>query len=112
MSKQLDDLTNVPARAEAIRPFKIEVPEAVLVDLRERLARTRWPDQIPGTGWDYGTELAYLRQLCETWRTAYDWREHETALNRWPQFTTDDRRRSASTSSTRSRSTRTRSRCS
>src|SRR4029453_4365053 len=74
--------------SDAIRPFKIEVPDAVLADLRERLARTRWPDQIPGTGWEYGTELAYLKQLCESWRTSYDWRQHEAALNRWPQFET------------------------
>jgi microsomal epoxide hydrolase len=74
--------------SEAIQPFEIEVPEAVLADLRERLARTRWPDQIPGTGWEYGTELAYLKELCETWRTSYDWRRHEAALNRWPQFET------------------------
>jgi pimeloyl-ACP methyl ester carboxylesterase len=80
-------LKNVPA-SESIRPFKIEVPDAVLADLRERLARTRWPDQIPGTGWEYGTELAYLKQLCESWRTSYDWRAHEAALNRWPQFET------------------------
>jgi microsomal epoxide hydrolase len=73
---------------EAIRPFKIEVPDAALVDLRERLARTRWPDQIPGSGWDYGTDLAYLKELCESWRTSYDWRKHEAALNRWPQFET------------------------
>ena len=76
-------MTNVP-----VRPFKIEVPDAVLADLRERLGRTRWPDQIPGTGWEYGTELAYLQQLCESWRTTYDWRKHEAALNRWPQFET------------------------
>jgi microsomal epoxide hydrolase len=74
--------------SESIRPFKIEVPDAVLADLRERLARTRWPDQLPGTGWEYGTELAYLKQLCESWRTTYDWRQHEAALNRWPQFET------------------------
>jgi len=74
--------------SDAIRPFKIEVPDAVLADLRERLVRTRWPDQIPGTGWEYGTELAYLKQLCESWRTSYDWRKHEAALNRWPQFET------------------------
>jgi microsomal epoxide hydrolase len=83
MNEQLEDLKNVP-----VRPFKIEVPDAALADLRERLARTRWPDQIPGTGWEYGTELAYLKELCETWRTRYDWRAHEAALNRWPQFTT------------------------
>ncbi len=75
--------------AQAIRPFKIEVPEAALVDLRERLARTRWPDQIDGTGWDYGTELAYLTKLCDYWRSEYDWRAQEALLNRWPQFTTD-----------------------
>ena len=74
--------------SESIRPFKIEVPDAVLADLRERLGRTRWPDQIPGTGWEYGTELSYLRELCEMWRTSYDWRKHEAALNRWPQFET------------------------
>jgi microsomal epoxide hydrolase len=89
MTKQVDLSTNVPASASSeIRPFRIEVPDAVLADLRERLARTRWPDQIPGTGWEYGTELAYLKSLCETWRTRYDWRRHEAALNRWPQFTT------------------------
>ncbi|MGH7286714.1 MAG: epoxide hydrolase family protein [Myxococcota bacterium] len=74
--------------SEAIRPFKIEVPDAVLEDLQARLARTRWPDQIPGTGWEYGSELAYVQQLCESWRSSYDWRKHEAALNRWPQFTT------------------------
>ncbi len=77
-----------PPAGEGIRPFKVEVPEAVLVDLRERLARTRWPDSLPGAGWDQGTDLAYLQALCETWRTRYDWRKHERALNRWPQFTT------------------------
>ncbi len=75
--------------AHAIRPFKIEVPEAAVADLRERLLRTRWPDQIDGAGWDYGTELATLKRLCEHWRTQYDWRAQEAALNRWPQFTTD-----------------------
>jgi microsomal epoxide hydrolase len=74
--------------SDAIRPFRIEVPEAVLADLRERLARTRWPDSIPGSGWEYGSDLAYVQALCETWRTSYDWRRHEAALNRWPQFTT------------------------
>jgi pimeloyl-ACP methyl ester carboxylesterase len=74
--------------SDAIRPFEIEVSDAVLADLRERLARTRWPDQLPGAGWEYGTELAYLKSLCETWRTAYDWRAHEGALARWPQFET------------------------
>ena len=78
-----------PAQAAAaVTPFRIAVPEAVLTDLRERLARTRFPDEIEGSGWTYGTNLAYLRELVEYWRTDYDWREHEERLNRFPQFTT------------------------
>jgi epoxide hydrolase len=72
-----------------IRPFRVEVPDAVLEDLRDRLARTRWPDQIPGSGWGYGTDLAYLRELCEYWRTGFDWRAQEDRLNRWPHFLTE-----------------------
>src|SRR5262249_28790595 len=74
--------------SDAIRPFKIEVPEAVLADLRERLARPRWPQQIPRTGWGYGPGLGYLKQLSGTGRASHDWRKHEAALNRWPQFET------------------------
>ena len=68
------------------RPFAIHVPDAVLADLRDRLARTRWPDPIPDTGWDYGADVAYVQELCEYWRTSYDWRKHEAALNHYPQF--------------------------
>jgi microsomal epoxide hydrolase len=77
-----------------IEPFRIAVPDEVLDDLRRRLADTRWPDQLPGTTWEYGTDLATLRDLCEYWRDGYDWRAAEAALNAWPQFTTtltDDR---------------------
>lgn len=72
-----------------VRPFTIAVPDAVLDDLRDRLARTRWPDQIPGTSWEYGAHLDAVRDLCEYWRTEYDWRAAEAELNRWPQFETD-----------------------
>ena len=71
-----------------IRPFRIEVPQADLDDLRARLARTRWPDQLDGIGWDYGTPLGYLRELAGYWGTGYDWRAHERELNGFPQFTT------------------------
>ena len=71
-----------------IHPFRIEVPAADLDDLRARLARTRWPDQLDGIGWDYGTPLGYLRELAEYWGTGYDWRVHERELNGFPQFTT------------------------
>ncbi len=72
----------------AIEPFEIRVPDAVLDDLRERLGRTRFPDQIPGSGWDYGTDGAYLVELCAYWRDKFDWRAQEARLNRFPQFTT------------------------
>jgi pimeloyl-ACP methyl ester carboxylesterase len=70
----------------APRPYTIEVPDAVLDDLRERLGRTRWPEQIPTTGWDYGVDVAYLRELCEHWRDGYDWRRWEARLNELPGF--------------------------
>lgn len=71
-----------------IREFRIEIPEEDLDDLRARLARTRWPDQPDGAGWDYGIPLDYVRDLAEYWRTGYDWRAHERKLNEFPQFTT------------------------
>jgi microsomal epoxide hydrolase len=59
------------------RPFAIHVPEAVLADLRQRLERTRWPDEPPGGGWQYGSDLAYMKSLVAYWRDTYDWRVHE-----------------------------------
>jgi epoxide hydrolase len=76
------------SRQTDIRQFRIDIPQADLEDLRDRLARTRWPDQLPGVGWDYGIALEYVRELAEYWRTGYDWREHERRLNAFPQFTT------------------------
>jgi len=71
-----------------IRPFRIDIPQADLDDLHDRLARTRWPDELPGVGWAYGVPLSYVKELAAYWRTAYDWREHEARLNELPQFTT------------------------
>ncbi len=73
----------------AEKPFRINVPDAVLRDLRERLERTRLPGEIPDSGWDYGTNLAYLKQLIEYWHDRYDWRKHEAELNRFAQFKAD-----------------------
>jgi pimeloyl-ACP methyl ester carboxylesterase len=79
----------VADRSDAqILPFRIEVPQADLDDLRDRLARTRWPDELPGVGWDYGVPLDYVKELTERWRTSYDWRSWESRLNQFPQFTT------------------------
>ena len=72
----------------AIRPFRINVSEDDLEDLRRRLARTRWPDELPGVGWRYGVPVGYLKELAEYWRTSYDWRKYEAELNAFPQFTT------------------------
>lgn len=70
-------------------PFQIQVAEEDLIDLSQRLARTRWPDALPGAGWDYGTSLSYLQQLVSYWRQSYDWRAWERLLNTFPQFTTE-----------------------
>jgi len=72
--------------SDAVEPFAIDVPNAVLDDLRGRLARTRFPDQIPDSGWDYGTDRRYLRELCEYWREKFDWRRQEALLNRFDHF--------------------------
>jgi hypothetical protein len=71
-----------------ILPFRIDIPQAELDDLRDRLARTRWPDQLPGVGWDYGIPLEYVRELASYWRDGYDWRVHEARLNGFGQFST------------------------
>ncbi|MBI4636363.1 MAG: alpha/beta fold hydrolase [Candidatus Rokubacteria bacterium] len=65
----------------------MHVPEAELADLRARLARVRWPDEIPGGGWRYGSDLGYMKALVAYWRDAYDWRAQEARLNEFPQFT-------------------------
>ena len=67
-------------------PFEISVDDAALEDLRERLARTRWPDEIPGAGWDYGSNLAYIKELVEYWQTDFDWRAQEKKLNAFNHF--------------------------
>ena len=74
--------------SEAIERFAIHVDDAVLEDLRRRLALTRFPDQIDDTGWEYGISLAYLRELVEYWRDAYDWRAQEARLNAFAHFRT------------------------
>ena len=73
----------------AVTPFKVEVPDATLQDLKERLDRTRWPDEIPGSNWDYGTNLDYLKELVEYWRARFDWRSQERMINSFSHFKTD-----------------------
>ena len=68
------------------QPFRLEVPDEAVDDLRERLARTRFPDQAPGEAWSYGTDLGWLRELVAHWRERFDWRAQEARLNAFPQF--------------------------
>jgi pimeloyl-ACP methyl ester carboxylesterase len=72
----------------AIEPYRIDVPEGVLTDLAGRLRYARWPDQIPGSGWDLGTDRSELQELCRYWANEYDWRQQEHALNGFSHFTT------------------------
>lgn len=72
----------------AVQPFRVDIPQADLDELTDRLARTRWPDELPDAGWAYGINRDYLRELVTYWRTGYDWRRHEARLNSVPQFTT------------------------
>jgi pimeloyl-ACP methyl ester carboxylesterase len=81
--------TKSSARAGAeILPFRIDIPQADLDDLRDQLARTRWPDELPAVGWTRGVPLGYLKELAAYWRDGYDWRPQEARLNQLPQFTT------------------------
>jgi hypothetical protein len=78
----------VAATTADVQPFRVDIPQADLDDLQDRLARTRWPDDAPGAEWSYGVPLGYVRELVEYWRSGYDWRAQEARINEHPQFTT------------------------
>jgi pimeloyl-ACP methyl ester carboxylesterase len=96
----MHDKANGSARADAeIQPFRIEVPQADLDELADRLARTRWANELPldtsgpqtgpvPPGWEYGVPVGYVKDLVDHWRHNYDWRAWEARLNQLPQFTT------------------------
>ena len=69
-----------------MEPFEIAISDEVLGDLRQRLGQTRWPDEMPGVGWDYGSNLHYIKDLCEYWRTDFDWRAQEKKLNAFNHY--------------------------
>src|SRR4051794_29356526 len=75
--------------AEAIERFEVRVDDAVLDDLRGRLAGARFADQMEGTGWEYGVPPDYLRELVEYWRDEFDWRAQEAQLNELAHFRTE-----------------------
>lgn len=74
---------------ESVMATTLRISDAAIADLRERLARTRFPDQAPGPAWSYGADLEYMRQLVEYWRNGFDWRAQEARLNAFPQYTTE-----------------------
>ena len=74
--------------ANEIEEFRIDIPQADLDDLADRLARTRWPSSLPGPVWERGVPVSYLRELAEYWRGGFDWRAQEARLNSWPQYIT------------------------
>jgi pimeloyl-ACP methyl ester carboxylesterase len=69
--------------------FRIAIPQEALDDLGHRLSRTRWPDEVQGSGWDYGANLAFMRSLVAHWRDRFDWRAQERRLNELAQFRAD-----------------------
>jgi pimeloyl-ACP methyl ester carboxylesterase len=71
-----------------ILSFRVDIPQPAIDDLRDRLARTRWPEELAGVGWSRGVPLGYLQGLAQYWGGGYDWRKHEALLNELPQFTT------------------------
>lgn len=75
--------------AMKVTPFTINVPQEALGDLQHRLANTRWPDEADGAGWDYGTNLGYMKELVDYWQNEYDWREQEGVLNTFAHFKTE-----------------------
>ena len=72
---------STPAQA-----FRLHIRDSEIDDLRERIARARFPDQPPGEPWAYGTDVAYLKELLDYWRSDFDWRTQEARLNAFPQF--------------------------
>jgi epoxide hydrolase len=72
-----------------MQPFRIDIPQADVDELRRRLADTRWPTELPDVGWTRGVPLGHLQKLTDYWRDDYDWREAEQRLNAHPQFVTE-----------------------
>lgn len=66
--------------------FRLHVPDVAVADLKDRLSRTRLPDQAPGEPWAYGTDVTFMRGLIEAWRDHFDWRAQEARLNAFPQY--------------------------
>ena len=82
-------VTEAQRASDEIRPFRVDIAQADLDDLRDRLARTRWPSEVAGAAWDRGVPVDYLKDLATYWEHSYDWRKAEAELNQLPQFVTE-----------------------
>lgn len=72
-----------------MRPYQVDIPQENIDDLHRRLGETRWPESLPGAGWDRGVPAGYLKELAEYWRTGFDWRAAERRMNAYDQFVTE-----------------------
>jgi pimeloyl-ACP methyl ester carboxylesterase len=88
-STTLHSQTSKNLTMKNVSEFKVSVPQPVLDDLKRRLENTRWPGEAEGSGWNFGTSEAYLKELVQYWLTKYDWRKQEAALNKYPQYIAD-----------------------
>jgi pimeloyl-ACP methyl ester carboxylesterase len=73
-----------------MKPFKIEIDPSQIEDLKSRLIHVRWPDEITDSGWEYGTNLSYLKELCNYWKDDFSWSDQELLLNQFEHFKTED----------------------
>ena len=80
MVENRNDINTAP------EPFKIQVSQEILDDLNRRLETTIWTDEVEDTGWDYGSNLGYMKELTDYWQHNYDWRKHETELNKFNHY--------------------------
>jgi pimeloyl-ACP methyl ester carboxylesterase len=81
--------SNDSKTSQMIKPFYVRLPEDSLKDLKARLANTRWPDELKNSGWTNGTNLSYLKELCDYWLKKFDWRKTENEINAYPNFIAD-----------------------
>jgi pimeloyl-ACP methyl ester carboxylesterase len=72
-----------------MKPFRIDIAQSQIDDLHERISRTRYPSEVPGSEWSRGVPVAYLRELADYWVSTFDWHEYEARLNAYPQFVTE-----------------------
>ena len=85
----METQTNATTSTNEVRPFRVDIPEEAIADLRRRIAATRWPDKETVADPSQGVQLAKLQELVQYWGTGYDWRKLEAQLNALPQFLTE-----------------------